>query len=101
LIMIFLVGTFMYAHHPAFWPIPSMFLGATAAASAIGFINMIGNVGGFVGPSMMGGYVEQKKIADGLIFLSGFPLIAVVIILIVGWAGRSKRKPPASVTESV
>src|SRR5262249_11350700 len=47
-IMIFLVGTFMYAHLPAFWPLPSMFLGAAAAASAIGFINMIGNVGGFV-----------------------------------------------------
>jgi MFS transporter, ACS family, tartrate transporter len=89
-IMIFLVGTFMYAHHPAFWPIPSMFLGATAAASAIGFINMIGNIGGFVGPAMMGGYAKQNKIDDGLIFLSAFPLIAAAIILVVGWTRRQR-----------
>ncbi len=95
-IMIFLVGTFMYAHHPAFWPIPSMFLGATAAASAIGFINMIGNIGGFVGPAMMGGYVEQNKIADGLIFLSVFPLIAAAIIFVVGWTRRTRRKVDGS-----
>ena len=44
----------MYAHLPAFWPIPTMFLGAVAAASAIGFINMLGNLGGYVGPKLMG-----------------------------------------------
>ena len=49
LAMILIVGPTYYAHLPAFWPIPTMFLGATAAASAIGFINMIGNLGGFVG----------------------------------------------------
>jgi hypothetical protein len=54
LVLIFAVGTFMYAHLPAFWPIPTMFLGAVAAASAIGFINMLGNLGGYVGPKLMG-----------------------------------------------
>jgi ACS family tartrate transporter-like MFS transporter len=87
-VMIFLVGTFMYAHLPAFWPIPSMFLGAAAAASAIGFINMIGNVGSFVGPAMMGGYAAQNNIKGGLMFLSLFPLASATIILIVGWMRR-------------
>jgi ACS family tartrate transporter-like MFS transporter len=54
LVMIFIVGPAMYAHLPAFWPIPTMFLGSVAAASAIGFINMIGNLGGFVGPAVVG-----------------------------------------------
>ena len=54
LAMILIVGPTYYAHLPAFWPIPTMFLGATAAASAIGFINMIGNLGGFVGPYLVG-----------------------------------------------
>ncbi len=54
LLMIFVVGTCLYAHQPAFWPIPSVFLGAAAAASAIGFINMFGNLGGFFGPNMVG-----------------------------------------------
>lgn len=88
LVMIFLVGTCMYAHLPAFWPIPSMFLGAAAAASAIGFINMLGNFGGFVGPAIMGSYADKNDIAGGLRFLSVFPLGSVAIILIVGWMRR-------------
>jgi ACS family tartrate transporter-like MFS transporter len=53
-VMIVCVGTCMYAHLPAFWPIPTTFLGSAAAASAIGFINMIGNLGGSVGPTVVG-----------------------------------------------
>jgi ACS family tartrate transporter-like MFS transporter len=53
-VMVFVVGTFMFAHLPAFWPLPTKFLGATAAAAAIGFINMIGNLGGSVGPMIVG-----------------------------------------------
>lgn len=60
LLMIFVVGTCLYAHQPAFWPIPSMFLGAAAAASAIGFINMVGNLGGFYGPNWVGKADEVK-----------------------------------------
>ena len=54
LVMIFCIGPFMYAHLPGFWPIPTKFLGAAKAASAIGFINMIGNLGGQVGPTLVG-----------------------------------------------
>jgi MFS family permease len=57
-VLMFWVGTFMYAHLPAFWPIPTMFLGAVVAASAIGFINMIGNLGGFFGPYWVGNSVD-------------------------------------------
>jgi hypothetical protein len=59
LVMIFVAGTNMYAHLPAFWPIPSMFLGVVAAASAIGFINMIGNLGGTTGPVIVGTAVTK------------------------------------------
>jgi MFS transporter, ACS family, tartrate transporter len=93
LVMILLVGTFQYAHLPAFWPIPTMFLGPTAAAAAIGFINMIGNLGGSVGP-MMVGHVStgQTSFAPALRFLAPWPLVAAVIILVVGY---TRRKPPA------
>ena len=88
-VMIFLVGTFMYAHLPAFWPLPSVFLGATAAASAIGFINMIGNLGGFVGPTLVG---EAKQGAEtfspALFKLAPFPLVAVALALVVGFTRR-------------
>lgn len=37
---------------PVFWPIPSAFLGGTAAAAGIGLINSLGNLGGYVGPNL-------------------------------------------------
>jgi len=37
-----------------FWAIPPIFLGGTAAAAGIALINSVGNLGGFVGPWVMG-----------------------------------------------
>jgi ACS family tartrate transporter-like MFS transporter len=37
-----------------FWAIPPMFLAGTSAAAGIALINAIGNLGGFVGPTVMG-----------------------------------------------
>jgi MFS family permease len=76
-VMIAWVGTFMYAHLPAFWPIPTMFLGAVAAASAIGFINMIGNLGGSVGPMLVGQSANEQftpRSAGAAVALLGSPL---------------------------
>ncbi|MBV9862918.1 MAG: MFS transporter [Alphaproteobacteria bacterium] len=43
-----------YGTKGPFWAIPSMFLTGTAAAAAIAWINSIGNLGGFFGPTMVG-----------------------------------------------
>lgn len=59
LLLTVFVGMFMFAHLPAYWPIPTMFLGSLAAASATGFINMIGNLGGTLGPYMVGSAVTR------------------------------------------
>jgi nitrate/nitrite transporter NarK len=37
-----------------FWTIPTRFLTGAAAAGGLAFINSIGTIGGFAGPSMMG-----------------------------------------------
>lgn len=101
IVMILCVGTFMYAHLPAFWPIPTMFLGATAAASAIGFINMIGNLGGFLGPKLVGEAAKgQASFAPALLILAPFPLISVGIILIVGYFRRKHPVGPVSIPEA-
>jgi sugar phosphate permease len=93
LVLIVFVGTFMYAHLPAFWPIPTMYLGATAAASAIGFINMIGNLGGFFGPKVFGRLAkDQASFAAALRIIAIGPLLSAVIILILGYA---RRKTPS------
>jgi sugar phosphate permease len=89
LVMILWVGPCLYAHLPAFWPIPTMFLGATAAASAIGFINMIGNLGGSVGPMVVGSMANnQASFGPALRLLAPWPLLAALIILVVGFFRR-------------
>jgi D-galactonate transporter len=38
----------------AFWTLPSAFLGGVAAAAGIAFVNSVGNLSGFVAPSLVG-----------------------------------------------
>jgi ACS family tartrate transporter-like MFS transporter len=90
LAMMFIVGSSLYAHLPAFWPIPTMFLGTTAAASAIGFINMIGNLGGFFGPYVVGRSAEHANISTALFRLAPFSLIAAGVVLIVALYRRAR-----------
>jgi ACS family tartrate transporter-like MFS transporter len=90
-VMIFWVGPVMYAHLPAFWPIPSSVLGATAAAAAIGFINMIGNLGGSVGPTLVGKAAQgQESFAPALLRLAPWPIMSAAVVLALGW-WRSKK----------
>ncbi len=37
---------------PLFWPLPSAFLTGTAAAAGIGWVNSVGNLGGYFGPNV-------------------------------------------------
>jgi len=54
-----------------FWAIPNLFLGGAAAAGGIALINSLGNLGGFVGPTLMG-YMKQTNgsFAGGLALLA-------------------------------
>ena len=54
MIWLSLTGAMVYSWCPPFWAIPTLTLGESAAAASIGLINSIGNLGGFVGPSVMG-----------------------------------------------
>ena len=95
IVIIFGVGTFLFAHLPAFWPMPTMFLGATTAASAIGFINMIGNLGGSVGPSVVGNLAEgQTSFAPALRAIAPWPFPAAALILHAGYTQRKRRGAP-------
>jgi ACS family tartrate transporter-like MFS transporter len=90
--LIFMVGAGVYTHHPAFWAIPTMFLGSTAAASAIGFINMIGNFGGFVGPKVIGDAAKTADFATGLWRIAPFSFVAAAIVLAVGYWRRGETR---------
>jgi sugar phosphate permease len=43
-----------YAYLACFWALPAALLSESAAAAAIGVINLIGSIGGFVGPYLVG-----------------------------------------------
>ncbi len=65
-----------------FWALPPAFLGGTAAAAGIALINSIGNLGGFVSPTVMGWLATRTQSVDsGLYLTSGCLFAAAVLIL--------------------
>jgi MFS transporter, ACS family, tartrate transporter len=85
-----LVGASYFAFHPCFWAVPSTFLSASAAAASIGLINSLGNLGGFVGPLMMGYLVTRtRSFTAGLLYLVGSLCLSGILMLAVG-AGRQR-----------
>lgn len=44
---------------PVFWTLPPQFMVGLAAAGGIAVINSVGNLGGFVGPSIMGYLIDR------------------------------------------
>jgi MFS transporter, ACS family, tartrate transporter len=83
----------IYGAKAPFWPLPSMFLTGTAAAGGIALINSIGNLGGSLGPSLMG-WIKEKtgSYNGGLYALAGFGFAAAVVALIVVQSGSAGRK---------
>ena len=65
-----------------FWAIPPIFLGGTAAAACIGLINAIGNLGGWVGPSLMGMLRDATgTYSRGLLVLAGALVVETIIVM--------------------
>ena len=70
-----------------------MFLSGSAAPAGIATINSIGNLGGFVGPAMIGWIKEQTgSFNGGLYFVAGLLVLSAVLTLVVA---RSHRRNAA------
>ncbi len=83
-----LVGACYFSFHPCFWAVPTAFLSESAAAASIGLINSLGNLGGFVGPLIMGYLVSKThSFTAGLLYLVGNLCLSGILMLAVG-AGR-------------
>ena len=48
----------IFAPQPVLWAIPSAFLTGASAAAGLAAINSVGNLGGFLGPSIVGTAIE-------------------------------------------
>ncbi len=85
------------AYHPAFWTMPYLFLSHTAAAASIGMINSIGNLGGQLGPYMLGKIeTVTGSFVGGLYFLAGSMTICAIIVFFLGLGGREKSPAPTA-----
>jgi MFS transporter, ACS family, tartrate transporter len=78
---------------PPLWSMPTVFLSGPAAAAGIATINSIGNLGGFVGPSVIGWIKQQTgSFAGGLYFVAGLLVVsAMVTLLLARGASRAHR----------
>ncbi len=75
---------------PPLWSMPTLFLSGHAAAAGIATINSIGNLGGFVGPAMIGWIKDRTgSFAGGLYFVAGLLVLSAVLTLIL--AGTARR----------
>ena len=70
---------------PLFWTLPTALLTGTAAAGGIALINAIGNIGGFIGPYLVGwmkgqGFDSSTAVAS----LASFAIVSGVLLLMLG-----------------
>jgi MFS transporter, ACS family, tartrate transporter len=83
----------IYGSRAAFWPMPSIFLTGTAAAGAIAMINATGNLGGYIGPFIVGWIKDSTNSFEaGLYFLAACSLMSAIIAYI---AARAAGDPAA------
>src|SRR6185436_10664469 len=66
---------------PAFWALPNILLTEVAAAGSIGFINSVGNLGGALGPYILGDLkTRTNSFMPGIYMLAVMMFAAAIII---------------------
>ncbi|WP_315747709.1 MULTISPECIES: MFS transporter [unclassified Bradyrhizobium] len=89
-----LVNVGISSSKPPLWSMPTMFLSGSAAAAGIATINSIGNLGGFVGPAVIGWIKDRTGSFDGgLYFVAGLLVISAVLTLLLSRSQRAKAEP--------
>ena len=82
LVWLCLTGAAAYSWPPPFWVLPTATLTKSAAAVSVGLINAIGNLGGFVGPTVVGYLLSlQYSYTVAILFLSACFVLAGLLLL--------------------
>jgi MFS family permease len=77
---------------PTFWSLPSAMLTGVAAAGGLAMINAVGNLGGWLGPSVFGLVKDATGSADiGLLCLAVGPLVTAIAVVVAGHDPRLER----------
>jgi D-galactonate transporter len=73
----------LLATMPVFWTYPSAILGGTAAAAGIAMINSVGNLAGFVSPSIIGWMKDVTQSTNaGMYVVAGALFVGAVLSLL-------------------
>lgn len=86
-----LVNIGVSASKPPLWAMPGRFLDGAAAAAGIATINALGNLGGFVGPAMLGllkGWTGS--FLGGLYFTAALLLLSALLTLLLARSAAAK-----------
>jgi ACS family tartrate transporter-like MFS transporter len=99
LLTLTLVNVGISAAKPPLWSMPTMFLSGSAAAAGIATINSIGNLGGFVGPAMIGWIKDLTgSFQGGLFFVAALLVVSAVLTLVFA---RSQRRAAAAAVSAL
>jgi ACS family tartrate transporter-like MFS transporter len=70
----------LYGTKGPFWALPTMFLSGPAVAGAVAWINSLGNLGGYFGPSAVGWARDVTgSYAGSLYALAGFAAMSAIV----------------------
>ncbi|HEY0263497.1 MAG TPA: MFS transporter [Granulicella sp.] len=83
------------------WAMPGMFLSGASAAAGIAMINSIGNLGGFIGPYLIG-WLKDKwgSYAGGLYAVGAMLALSAVLMLLLGSQSSRRSTIPAEIAGS-
>jgi len=99
LLALSLVNVGISSAKPPLWSMPTMFLSGSAAAAGIATINSIGNLGGFVGPAMIGWIKDLTgSFQGGLFFVAALLVLSAILTLVLA---RSQRTSAASAANAL
>ena len=73
----------IYSFYGPFWALPSEFLTGFSAAAGIALVNCVGNLGGFVGPYMIGAIAMKTGNLYLGLALAGIPLFLSAILVLL------------------
>jgi ACS family tartrate transporter-like MFS transporter len=82
---------------PTFWTLPTAMLSGAAAAGGIAMINAVGNLGGFLGPYLVGTIKDATgSFSLGLLAISMGALVSSIVLVTLGHDRRLEEVPDAN-----
>ncbi len=94
--LLFIAGAGAYSAHGPFWAIPTETLPRRVAGAAMGLVNALGNLGGYLGPLAVGYlYKRTGGFLFGFAALSASMLGSASLALLLRPAQATKQMPPS------